>query len=146
MSEWLQRHARGLACSVVLLVVAGAVSYTRLPSALYPELSFPRISVVATLADASSEVVVRNITRPIEEALVPLLGVRRVRSKSIRGTCELDALFDSDADMVLALQLVQARLAELKSELPADATLSVERITPTSFPVYTLNLDGALPS
>ena len=145
MSGWLQRHARGLACSVVLLVVAGAVSYTRLPSALYPELSFPRISVVASFADATSEVVVRNVTRPLEEALVPLLGVRRVRSKSIRGACELDVLFDADADMILSLQLVQARLAELRAELPADVTLSVERITPTSFPVYTLNLDGALP-
>ncbi|MEO6951720.1 MAG: efflux RND transporter permease subunit [Polyangia bacterium] len=145
MSEWLQRHARGLACSVALLVIGGAVSYTRLPSALYPELSFPRISVVAALGDATSEVVVRNVTRPLEEALVPLLGVRRVRSKTIRGACELDVLFDAGADMILSLQLVQARLAELRVELPTAVTLSVERITPTSFPVYTLNLDGALP-
>src|SRR5689334_11047704 len=47
--------------------------------------------------------------------------------------------------MVVDLQLVQARLAETRGELPAGATLVAERLTPTSFPVLTVSVEGALP-
>src|SRR5215831_2861032 len=111
---WLERHSRGVALAMGLLVAAGVVAYVELPRGLYPELSFPRIAVVATLADATSEIVLRNVTRPLEEALTPVLGVRRVRSKTIRGATELSVLFDPETDMVVALQLVQARLADVR--------------------------------
>jgi CzcA family heavy metal efflux pump len=145
LGRFLTKHGRGIALAVALLVAAGAAAYAQLPRGLYPELSFPRIAVVATLADGTAEIVLRNLTRPLEEALMPVLGVRRVRSKTIRGACELSLQFDPDTEMVTALQLVQARLAEVRSDLPAGATVVAERITPTSFPVFSLNVDGSVP-
>jgi CzcA family heavy metal efflux pump len=141
----LSRHARGVALLVALALAAGAFAYAALPRGLYPELSFPRIAVVAALPDATSEIVLRNVTRPLEEALMPVLGVRRVRSKTIRGAAEISVLFDADSDMIVALQLVQARLADARAELPREATVVAERVTPTSFPIYTLNVDGNVP-
>ncbi len=145
LGPWVSRHGRGVALSMVLLVAAGLLAYLQLPSGLYPELSFPRIAVVATLPDGTSEIVLRNLTRPLEEALMPVLGVRRVRSKTIRGAAELSVLFEPETDMVVALQLVQARLAEVRNDLPADASVVAERITPTSFPIYSVNVDGSVP-
>jgi len=145
VGAWVRRHGRGVALLMALAVGAGALAYAELPRGLYPELSFPRIAVVATLADATSEIVLRNVTRPLEEALMPVLGVRRVRSKTIRGATEISVLFDPESDMVVALQLVQARLAEVRGELPADTSVIAERITPTSFPVYTVNVEGNVP-
>ncbi len=145
VGAWVSRHGRGVALLVALAVAAGALAYVELPRGLYPELSFPRIAVVATLPDATSEIVLRNVTRPLEEALMPVLGVRRVRSKTIRGATEISVLFDADSDMVVALQLVQARLADVRAELPRETSVVAERVTPTSFPVYTLNVDGSVP-
>ena len=145
VGAWLLRHAAGVALAVCLMVTAGALSWAALPRGLYPELSFPRIVVVATAPDATAEIALLNVTRPLEEALAPLLGVRRVRSKTIRGAVEISLLFDADTDMVQALQLVQARLAEARGELPAGVSLVAERITPSSFPIYTINVEGALP-
>lgn len=145
VGAWVGRHGRGVALLMALAVIAGAIGYAQLPRGLYPELSFPRIAVVATLPDATSEVVLRNVTRPLEEALMPILGVRRVRSKTIRGATEISVLFDPDSEMVTSLQLVQARLAEVRGELPAEVSVVAERITPTSFPVYTINVDGNVP-
>jgi CzcA family heavy metal efflux pump len=139
------RHGRALALLVALFVAAGAIAYARLPRGLYPELSFPRVSVVATFPDATAELVLRNVTRTLEEGLTTVLGVRRVRSRTIRGAVELSLLFDADADMVVALQLVQARLGELRGELPSTCAVVAERITPTSFPIMTVNVDGAVP-
>ncbi|HXU73589.1 MAG TPA: efflux RND transporter permease subunit [Polyangia bacterium] len=138
-------RARGVALAVALLVVAGLVAYASLPRGLYPELAFPRVVVVATLPDATTELVLRNVTRPLEEALQPVLGVQRVRSRTIRGAVELSLQFEPDSDMIVALQLVQAKLSEVRGELPAATTLVAERLTPTSFPVLTVSVEGALP-
>ncbi len=138
-------RARGIALAVALLVVAGVVAYASLPRGLYPELAFPRVVVVATLPDATTELVLRNVTRPLEEALAPVLGVTRVRSRTIRGAVELSLQFQPDSDMVTALQLVQAKLAEVRGDLPSATTLQAERLTPTSFPVLTVSVEGALP-
>src|SRR5581483_7463055 len=69
----------------------------------------------------------------------------RVRSRTIRGAAELSLQFDPDSDMVVALQLVQARLGEVRGELPADTQLVAERLTPTSFPILTVTVDGHVP-
>ena len=145
VGDVVARHAKGIALAVLLLVVAGIVSYLSLPRGLYPELAFPRVVVVATLPDATAELVLRNVTRPLEEALAPVLGVRRVRSRTIRGAVEINLQFDPASDMVVALQLVQAKLGEIRAELPAQTTLTAERLTPTSFPVLTVSVEGALP-
>jgi multidrug efflux pump subunit AcrB len=53
------------------------------------------------------------VTRPIEQVVMAVPGVRRVRSKSIRGASEISAQFDPSTDMVVALQMVQNRVAEI---------------------------------
>jgi len=57
---WVGRHGQGIALAVALLVAAGLGAYLSLPRGLYPELSFPRIAVVATLPDATAEIVLLN--------------------------------------------------------------------------------------
>ena len=145
LGAFVARHAKGIALAVALLVAAGVVSYLSLPRGLYPELAFPRVVVVATLPDATAELVLRNVTRPLEEVLAPVLGVQRVRSRTIRGAVEISLQFDPSSDMVVALQLVQAKLGEVRSELPQATSLVAERMTPTSFPVLTVSVEGALP-
>ena len=73
-------------------------------------------------------------------------GIRRVRSRSIRGAAEISAQFDPSTDMVVALQKVQNRVAEITGDLPADTELQIERMTPAIFPVFILSLTGALPT
>jgi RND family efflux transporter MFP subunit len=116
-----------------------------LPSAIYPPLQFPRIVIVAhagTLPPASMSLIV---TRPLEQAVIAVPGVRRVRSRSIRGAAEISAQFDPATDMVVALQMVQNRVAEIGT-LPSDTQLQIERMTPQVFPVFILSLTGHLPT
>ena len=48
--------------------------------------------------------------------------------------------------MVVALQMVQNRVAEIGADLPPDTQLQIERMTPEIFPVFILSLTGALPT
>jgi CzcA family heavy metal efflux pump len=86
------------------------------------------------------------VTRPIEQVIMAVPGVRRVRSKSIRGASEISAQFDPSTDMVVALQMVQNRIAQLTGDLPTDTQLQVERMTPEIFPVFILSVTGTLPT
>src|SRR4029453_5308475 len=86
------------------------------------------------------------VTRPIEQAVKAVPGVRRIRSKSIRGVAEISAQFDPAPDMVIAFETVQNRVAEITSELPAATELQIERMTPAIFPVFILSLTGTLPT
>ena len=66
-------------------------------------------------------------------------------SKTIRGACEISILFNPDADMPYALQLMQAKTEEVKGALPAGSTVTVERMTPSLFPIFSINVTGAIP-
>jgi CzcA family heavy metal efflux pump len=144
LGAFVRKHGAGVALLSICAIGVGAIAYPRLPRGLYPELSFPRVQVVATLADATAQRVLLNVTRPLEEGLMTVLGVRRVRSKTIRGATEISVMFAPDTDMNLALQLVQAQIGAMRTELPQGTTLVAERVTPTSFPILTVNVDGSL--
>ncbi len=140
------RHSRAAALMAVALVVAGALAAVSLPSSIYPPLEFPRIVIIAHSGTLPSQSMMLTVTRPIEQAVMEVPGIRRVRSTSIRGATEISAQFDPATDMILALQQVQNRVAEIRGDLPADAELTVERLTPAVFPVFILSLTGNLPT
>ena len=141
-----QRHSRAIGLLTVALVVGGAVAAMRLPSGIYPPLQFPRIVIVSHSGTLPPQSMSLIVTRPIEQAVMTVPGVRRVRSKSIRGASEISAQFDPSTDMVLALQMVQNRIAEITGDLPKDTQLQIERMTPEIFPVLILSLTGPLPT
>ncbi|MFN7977375.1 MAG: efflux RND transporter permease subunit [Vicinamibacterales bacterium] len=142
----LLRHARAATLVAVALTVAGAVAAVSLPSSIYPPLEFPRIVVIAKSGTLPSQSMTLMVTRPLEQAVMEVPGIRRVRSRSIRGAAEISAQFDPATDMVVALQQVQGRVAEIRGELPADTVLTVERLTPAVFPVLILSMTGNLPT
>jgi CzcA family heavy metal efflux pump len=141
---FLRRHAPGLIALVVALCAFGFFALLKLPGGLYPEVSFPRIVIAATLPGASAQTMQLSVTRPMEEGLSTVLGMRRVRSRTIRAAAEVSLWFEPDADMDKALGLVNSRLAELRGVLPRDAALTAERLTASSFPIRTLAVTGSV--
>ncbi len=146
VAQFASRNGRAIALGVVLLTAAGFYSMFSLPSSIYPEVEFPRIVIVAKSGDLSPRLMQLAVTRPLEEAARAVLGVRRVRSKTIRGATEISVLFNPDADMRYALQLMQGKTDEVKPSLPAGTQLQVERMTPSIFPIFMFNLTGKVPA
>ena len=140
------RHSRAVGLLAVALVIGGAIAAFRLPSSIYPPLQFPRIVIVAHSGTLPPQSMSLIVTRPIEQVVMAVPGIRRVRSKSIRGASEISAQFDPSTNMVVALQMVQNRVAEITGDLPADTQMQIERMTPEIFPSFILSLTGALPT
>src|SRR5438046_10179609 len=85
-----------------LLTAGGIYSAARMPSGVYPEVTFPRVAVVARVPDWDVTQMEVKVTRPLEDAVSGVLGVARVRSKSIRGGSEISVDFCPGTDIRLA--------------------------------------------
>ena len=143
--RWCRHNSRAVFLLVAALTLAGLVALFQLPSNIYPELNFPRIVVLVHAGDLSPDNTLLTVTRPIEEQVSTVLGVRRVRSRTIRGGAEISVLFSQDMDMQQALQLVQARVNGTRAAMPAETEIEVERVTPAVFPILSLVLNGNVP-
>src|SRR5215472_15502538 len=115
--ELLRRHAAAVWFATFALVALGVASALSMPSSIYPEVEFPRIVVVARTGGAPSDVFLTSVTRPLEQTLTTVLGVQRIRSKTIRGATEISLQFAPNTDMWRALQLVEAQVSEVRAEL-----------------------------
>jgi CzcA family heavy metal efflux pump len=142
----LSRQQRLVYLLVALLSAAGIWMALRLPSAIYPELRFSRITIVAQGSTLGARQVVFSITRPLEEAVSIVPGVTRVRSHSIRGASEISITFAPGTNMDQALQLVRARVNQVQSALPPDLSIEVEQLTPSLFPIVGYNVEGGEPA
>ncbi len=142
----LVRQRRFVYLAVALASAAGIGSAFLLPSAIYPELLFPRIAVVAQGSSLGTRQVVFSITRPLEQAVSVVPGVRRVHSRSIRGASEISIWFAPNTDMINALDLVRAYVNQIASQLPPGLDVRVERMTPSLFPILSYNLEGGDPA
>jgi multidrug efflux pump subunit AcrB len=125
-----------------LLTVGGIYSATRMPSSVYPEVTFPRIAVVARVPDWDVTKMEVKVTRPLEEAVSTVLGVEQVRSKTIRGGSEISIDFSPGTDMRRAETLTWNRIGAKRSELPPNLDLTIEQMTPSIFPIISVVLTG----
>src|SRR5882762_10409805 len=98
------RHSRAAILVAVALVAGGVIAARALPSSIYPPLQFPRIVIVAHSGTLPPQSMSLIVTRPIEQAALEVPGIRRVRSRSIRGAAEISANFDPATNMIVALQ------------------------------------------
>jgi CzcA family heavy metal efflux pump len=143
--RFCRQNRRAVYLLTAFLIIAGLVSAFRLPSNIYPELSFPRLVILAHSGDLSPQNMLLTVTRPLEESAKTVLGAQRVRSRTIRGATEISVLFNPDMDMQYALQLMQAQISDVRGELPPNTEISVERITPSAWPILMLVLSGNVP-
>ncbi|HEY4131923.1 MAG TPA: efflux RND transporter permease subunit, partial [Gemmatimonadaceae bacterium] len=142
----LAAQRRFVYMAIAVLSAAGIWAATQLPSAIYPELTFSRITIVVQGSSLGARQMLFSVSRPIEEAVSIVPGVTRVQSRAIRGGTETNVTFTSSTDMIYALQQVQARVNQIRSDLPQGVDIEIERLTPSLFPILSYNLENGDPA
>lgn len=142
ISGFVDNNRKAIIVIILILLAGGIYAGFQLPSAIYPEVNFQRIVIVIDAGDLPTANMLLGITRPIEQAVSGVLGLYRVRSRTIRGEAELSLLFFSNADMNFALQQVQSKVNEVRQLLPQQIQITIERMTPAVFPVMSMNVLG----
>ena len=142
-APWFQRLSRPILFLIVSLMLVGAYLAFTIPVAVFPNTDFPRIVIGIDNGVMPIDQMLVVITRPIEEAVNSVPGLKKVQSITSRGSAEVDLFFDWKSDMILTLQRVDAVVARLQSELPPTAKVETHRLTFATFPIlgYSLTSD-----
>ncbi|MEM6795345.1 MAG: efflux RND transporter permease subunit [Acidobacteriota bacterium] len=134
---------RRVTVSMAALAISlfGAVAFTRLPIDLLPDISYPSLTVETALDGAAPLEVETLLTRPIEESVGVVAGVRRITSVSKPGVSQVTLEFSWGRDMDFAALDVRQKLDLVG--LPRDAEKPVVlRFDPSNDPVLRLYLTG----
>lgn len=135
------RRPVSVAMFTVAACVFGLVALGRLPVNLLPEISYPTLTVETRIPGAAPIEVETFVTRPIEEEVGVVPGLRRVTSRSRAGTSEVTLEFAWDTDMDFAGLDVREKLDTV--QLPEDAERPrLLRFDPSSDAVLRLGLSG----
>ena len=82
LAQVSERHGRAVILLTALLTAAGALAVFSLPGDIYPPLKFPRVIVIAHVGTIPGRSMMLTVTRPIEQAIMEVPGIRRVRFTS----------------------------------------------------------------
>jgi len=140
ITDFMTGHIKSILFFVFVLCLAGLLLLYSFPVGILPNVSFPRLTIIADAGERPAEMVVIDITRPLEESIATVRGVQTIRSKTARGATDITVNFVWGTDMVSAQQLVNTRISEVRSRLPADTNIQVQQMNPTLFPIVGLSL------
>lgn len=103
---------------VMLLVVFGLNSYPTLGIDLYPDVEFPIVNVTVTYTGASPEEMESLITKPIEDAVSSVAGIKTLSSVTREGVSQVNLEFEFGTNPKLAANEVREKVAGVRKRLP----------------------------
>jgi hydrophobic/amphiphilic exporter-1 (mainly G- bacteria), HAE1 family len=125
------------------ILVLGLVGYSRLGSDLFPDVSFPIVAVNVPYPGASPAEVESQLSKPIEDAVVGINGLDRVRSFSREGLSTTLVLFTLDTNVVQAATEVRERVSQARAKFPTEAKEPIiARFDVSAAPIMTYVVKG----
>lgn len=130
---------------MLIILVLGGLSLSRLTVDLMPQIKFPNVSVVTTYSGVAPEEIEKSLTRPLESAVRSVPGIKNVKSTSSEGVSLITAEFPWGTNLDEASSAIRDRIGMIKKYLPegADEPL-VLKIDISQIPVLFISLTGPL--
>ncbi|MBB6270063.1 CzcA family heavy metal efflux pump [Pedobacter cryoconitis] len=140
MKNFFISHRNPLVVVLILILAGGLFSYQHLKTSLFPEITFPKIKIIADAELQPVDQMMITVTRPLENAVKQVPDLHLIRSTTSRGSCEISAYMNWNADIDLSQQRIESQIEKIRNSLPPGVNLSVEKMNPSIFPVsgYTL--------
>ena len=125
-----------------MILLGGIFAYSKLQTSLFPEITFPKIKIIADAGLQPVDKMMVTITKPLEGAIKQIPDLIDIRSTTSRGSCEISAYIDWGADVDLSQQRIEARIGEIRNTLPPDVNITVEKMNPSILPVMGYSLES----
>ncbi len=140
MKNFFVSYKNPLAVTLVIIILGGMFAYSKLQTSLFPEITFPKIKVIADAGLQPVGKMMVTVTKPLENAIKQVPDLQYVRSTTSRGSCEISAFMDWNANIDLSQQRIESKINEIRNDLPPETQITVEKMNPSILPVmgYTL--------
>ncbi|MEP6584685.1 MAG: efflux RND transporter permease subunit, partial [Ginsengibacter sp.] len=136
------KYKNPLTVVLAMIIMGGLFAYSKMQTALFPEITFPKIKIIADAGLQPVDKMMVNVTRPLENAIKQIPDLTDVRSTTSRGSCEISAYIDWNANVDLSQQRIEARIAEIRNTLPPEVDITVEKMNPSILPVMGYSLES----
>ena len=124
-----------------MIIMGGMFAYSKLQTSLFPEITFPKIKVIADAGLQPVNKMMITVTKPLEAAIKQIPNLTGLRSITSRGSCEISAYIDWNADVDLSQQRIEGKISEIRNSLPPEANITVEKMNPSILPVMGYSLE-----
>ncbi len=136
-----------ISCLVFLILALGYLSLKKLPVDLFPNVTFPVVTINTTYPGAGPREIETLISKIVEEEVSTLPGVKRVSSTSLDSFSSVYVEFNLETDIKDAEQQIRDRIGTVKNKLPQDANDPlIRRIDPADQPVMIIAVKSKLPA
>jgi multidrug efflux pump subunit AcrB len=125
------------------LLVMGLGASRYLPLEKFPGIDFPELFIQVPYQDATPAEIEKMITRPVEEALATMSGIKRLRSVSNENSAEINIRFDWDANIKAKSIEAREKIDAIRHLLPNDVErVMVYKFNLSDMPVFQLRLSS----
>ncbi|HEX7458383.1 MAG TPA: efflux RND transporter permease subunit, partial [Ginsengibacter sp.] len=142
MKNYFTTHKSPLTVVLFMLIAGGLFVYTKLQTSLFPEITFPKIKIIADAGLQPVDKMMVTVTRPLETAIKQVPDLADIRSITSRGSCEISAFINWNANVDLSQQQIEARIAEIRNNLPAEVNITVQKMNPSILPVMGYSVES----
>lgn len=136
-----------MTCIIIVTIIAGIISMISLPVDQMPDVTFPTVNVTVSYPGAGPQEIETLITKPLEDQLGTISGIKNITSKSLEGFSQVTAEFRYDVAVAYAEQQVRDKVTLAKSRFPTDDTVgepAIRRMDPSDAPIIKLALQADL--
>lgn len=132
---------------IIIILGSGIFTYSKIHSSLFPQITFPKIKIIADAGQQPVNQMTVGVTKVLEEAIKRVPNLQLLQSATSRGSCEISAYMDWKTDIDLARQQIESSINEVRGQLPPDIHISVEKMNPSILPVmgYALTSSALTP-
>jgi len=147
MKNFFLSYKNPVSVILAVIIVGGIFLYGQIQVSLFPEITFPKLKVIADNGEQPVDKMMVTVTRPLEDAIKQVPDLKILRSTTSRGTCEISAFLNWDADINVNQQMLESRISQIKNKLPADVQIQVEKMNPSILPIigFTVESDKKTP-
>ena len=127
-----------------MILLFGLNAYQDMPKEQYPEASLTTVYINTPYFGNSAEEIENLISRPIEQEIKSIVGIKDINSTCVQDYSIIIAEFDGDMDVDLAVQKVKDAVDKAKKELPTDLDTDpvIEEVNFSEIPIVTINISG----
>src|SRR4029453_2981981 len=132
---------------ILTFMVLGVVSMTRLGICLFPDVNFPFVNVTVAYPGASPEEVETLVTKPIEDAVAGINGVKRIESNSRESLARVGIELRLEVDPQQAAAEVREKVAAIRDQLPKEIDdPTIQRFDVAALPIMVYAVGSSQPS
>ena len=142
MEKIFVRFKSPVAVILLLILIGGALSYKSMKTSLFPNVTFPKIKIIADNGEQPVDKMMVTVTKPLENAIKQVENLKLIRSITSMGSCEISAFMDWGSDIDLDKQQVESRINQIKNVLPPGVQITVEKMNPSILPVMGYSLQS----